>query len=276
MPFQVPWRAPVGLLAVAALAAGCSKLPEPKDLSGEEQALRERGRALVERAVAAHGGLDRWRALGDVAWTMRDTWSGIGGLVGPGFPVDDPRTRYFFNWSLNKGRMEFLDAPGVAWGHDSREGWCEEGGRRTYDRAKDATFLVPTEAYFFALPFKFLDPGVVQYDAGRREADGKTWETALITFEAGVGVVQDRYLAYFDPETGRLGRVTFTVLEQPGGAEGLARYTEWQVAGGLVVPKRIDLDAISPISFYLHSLSFEAVDLSPAFDRRLYEKPDAR
>ena len=87
MPFQVPWRAPVGLLAVAALAAGCSKLPEPKDLSGEEQALRERMASLAAVAglmyLVRYGVIDFFEGfiVGVKAFTAA-VLGGIGSLPG--------------------------------------------------------------------------------------------------------------------------------------------------------------------------------------------------
>ncbi|MCA9774040.1 MAG: hypothetical protein KC466_16590 [Myxococcales bacterium] len=271
------WTLLFGCATAVALTSSCaSKIPQVSDLEGDPAELAEKGRAWVARSVAVHGGYEAWSALGDVAFTMRDTWEGLGDFLGPDFPVDDPQVRYHYHYGLNKGRMSFAGARGAAWGHDSREGWCEQGGERTYDRVDDATFIVPTLAYFFALPFKFADPGVRPYYAGRRDYHGAGAESVLITFGEGVGVVQDRYLAFFDPATARLVGTTYTVKEKPFTPEADAQYLAWREVGGLVMPGRIEIDLIRPLTGDLQTMEFFDIDLDAEFDRRLYEKPDAR
>lgn len=263
--------------AALALALGCaSKIPEAVDLPGDDITKQVKGREIVERAVAIHGGREAWDALGDVTFTMRDAWPGAARVMAPPYPEMPVTARYAYNYGMNKGRMEFPAAPGLIWGHDSLEGWVERDGKRAYEDLAAVTFTVPTMAYFLALPFKFLDPGAKLHYAGKRERAGKPMETVLVTFGEGVGAAQDRYLAYFDPETGYLAYAAFTVKEQGDLPEGAAEYAEWQDAGGLMMAKRIELHAIRPISMHIHTLEFSDLSLRAEVDPKGYEKPDAR
>ncbi len=265
------------LLCVTVLAAiGCSsKIPLPAELAGAGLESEERGRAVVERAIEAHGGRDAWERLEDISFAIQDEWFGLPALGTP-WPVPDPTVHYTFHYGLNKGLVEFDDAPELQWGYDSVEGWIAENGERRYADVADATFIVPTQAYFFGLPFKFGDDGVRYHDTGMKEIDGKNLDAVLITFGEGIGAVQDRYEAFFDPDTGRLVYITYTVYEKSPLIEGEARYVEWQTVDGLLVPKRIEHNFIRPVHVRSHTMRILEVDLAPSVDRARYEKPDAR
>ncbi len=88
--------------------------------------------------------------------------------------------------------------------------------------------------------------------------------------------MQDRYLAYFDPDTGRFLYTTFTIYEQSELMEGYASYTSWQAVEGLLLPERIDLGAVRPIEMEAHTMVLSGVNLHPHVDPADYEKPDAR
>lgn len=264
-------------ILLALLAAGCSsRIPTRAQLEADQLGDEARGRRVVERAVAAHGGRAAFDALEDVTFRLTDDWHGLASSTSP-WPVPDPAVlSYTYNFGLNKGRIEFADDPTLVWGHDSVEGWIEISGRRTYDDVDTATFAVPTEAYFVALPFKFLDPGVRLSWAGMREHDGRSLETVLVAFDDGVGAVQDRYLAYFDPDDGRLVYTTFTVYEESSFLEGSAFYPAWQHVDGLLLPERIEVGAVRPFEMDAHTLIVSDVDLDADVDPRTYEKPDSR
>lgn len=263
--------------ALLAFAAGCaSNLPLPEDLPGDDITKQTKGREILERAVTIHGGRDAWDAAGTVSFTMRDEWPGAAKLMAPPYPELPIEAKYFYDFGMSKGRIEFPSAPGLVWGHDSREGWVERDGRRAYERVKDAAFVVPTMAYFLSLPFKFLDPGARVRYAGKRERAGRTMETVLVTFDEGVGAASDRYLAYFDPESGYLSYLLFTVKEAGALPEGAAEYPEWRNVQGLVMARKVVLRAVRPLKVDLHTLEFSDVRLRAELDPKLYEKPDAR
>ena len=264
------------LLTTVSLALGCSsKLPQPDELRAEGLGSPEEGRAIVTRGVDAHGGRETWDALGDVVFEVEDTWHGMASLGAP-WPVSDPSFRLTYDFGLNKGRIEFDALPDEVWGFDSVEGWKQVGAERRYDGIEGVTFIVPTVAYFIASPFKFMDDGVFAHSAGRKTVDGRELDAVLLTFGEGVGFVQDRYEAFFDPETHQLVYVTFTVYEQSSIVEGDAWYTQWQQVGDLLLPKTIEIGGIRPITMDAHTLEVGEIDLAPDVKPGAYEKPDAR
>jgi len=264
------WIALVVLLGTAGCAA---EIPHPEDLQGDDITKRAKGQALLRRAVGVHGGRDAWLALGDLRFTMVDAWEPAARLSSP-YPVPSPvRVDYAYNFDLDKGRMVFADRPEIVWGHDSVEGWVQRGGVRVYDDVDEATFVVPTEAYFFSLPFKLMDDAALVYYAGKREHLGKQMETVLVTFPPSVGTVQDRYLAHFDPDTGLLAYLRSTVEDMASFIEIDADYSDWQSVEGLMMPGRIEIALTRPLPMEFHTLTFTDIRPDPDFDRTLYEKP---
>lgn len=244
----------------------------PKAPAFDDPSLAKSGQQAIDQMIEAYGGRDAWLALGDVRGQFSDTWD-----MKMMSPWDDGAVTgtFTFNAALDKGRLDLPD--GLVWGHDSVEGWIEQDGERVHKKVDDATFTVPTMAYFFQLPFRFGDPAAhVQYLGQHVTADGQRQHEVLITFGKGVGTVQDRYLARVDARSGELAYVAFTVKDAGRMAEGDAHYTDWQTVGGVRMPRVIELDVIRPISGDLHTYTFEGVHVADDFDRTLYEKPDAR
>jgi len=264
----------LGLAALLIGGVGCaSQVTEIADLETGAAERRARGKAIVDRAIDAHGGLAAWRGAGDITFTMVDTWPGlIGALAAPPYPTEPATMRYAYNFHLGKGRIEFVGTDEV-WGHDSVEGWRSVAGKRVYDDIEDVTFVVPTLAYFVGLPFKFADPGVNLHYVGADEWNDRPVETVLVTFHEGIGAVQDRYLAMFDPESGRFVATTFTVKEQGDLPQGAADYLDWQEVGGMVLPGRIEIASVRPPLGHLHTMEVLDVEPEAEFDRDLYEKP---
>ena len=261
----------VAALGLGILALGCSsKIPFPEDLEGDPATRRPEGRAIVERAVAAHGGVDAWRSVGEARITYQDDWSWPLSVTSVQ-PAADVAVDLTFDYHGHRGRMTFPEHPGIVWTYRDAQGRVHEDGESADDEG--ATFLVPTVAYFFALPFKFLDPGVILEHAGTREHDGVEMDAVLVTFEEGVGAVQDRYIALFHPETHRLVWTAFTVYEQTSVGEGAASYTDWVDVDGLALPQRIDIGSVRPISAHVHTMEVGSYDLHPAIAAGTYDGP---
>jgi len=75
-----------------------------------------------------------------------------------------------------------------------------------------ARFHLLTWPYFLAAPFKLRDSGSRLDTTGLRPLDGRQCETALLTFDAGVGdSPDDWYVVYEDPETGLMAAMAYIV-----------------------------------------------------------------
>lgn len=225
------------------------------------------GRALLDQVVAAHGGRDLLLNAGVIQVTVRDNWASK--AFAPPYPQGpDSSFTFTYDYGLDKGHMAFTGHP-VVWGHDSVEGWIEQDGKRSFDDVQHATFMVPTVAYFAALPSKLADPGAHPWPMP--DLDGQ--RRLLVTFDAGVGVVQDRYVLYIEPSSHQLTRVDFTVADAGDSVAAVADYS-WGADG---LPSHIAIRATSPFEMDpLHDFTFTDWRRGVTFDASQFEKPDAR
>ncbi len=93
----------------------------PKAPSFNDPSLAKSGQQAIDQMIDAYGGREAWLALGDVRGQFTDAWD-----MKMMSPWDDGEVTgtFTFNAALDKGR---LDLPaGLAWGHDSVEGWIEQ------------------------------------------------------------------------------------------------------------------------------------------------------
>ena len=111
------------------------------------------------------------------------------------------------------------------------------GGEKTTDekKLKMADFLRKTNFYWFAMTFKLLDPGMRYTYEGRREVDGTAYELVKVGFEEGVGDVSDTYLLYINPNTWRVDRFLFTILDF-GKTEPFLMEVEYGRIDGVLLP----------------------------------------
>jgi hypothetical protein len=227
------------------------------------------GTEQLERTVAAHGGRARLLDAGVMQVHVTDVWAAKG--FAPKAYTDGVGTfTLTYDYALDKGTMEFDDAD-LVWGHDSVEGWVEADGERVYKGVDDATFFVPTTAYFLALPARLTDDGANGWALPDDEETGH--RRVLVTFDPGVGVVSDRYVVHVDPETERMTRLDFTVLDAGKSVAATAWYT-WNDQD---LPSEIVLDASSPFTMTpLHTFTMTDWQHGVDVDAARFEKPDAR
>lgn len=207
-----------GNIAVALLLlSSCTgRAPEPDDPA----------RSLVERAVEAHGGMDAWRQLEDVTWretiTRFDNGETAEVTVRKIFYKKKPSGNTMMRIEQEGGAIEHVDEDyrvhqgtpeGVAViGNDGEEAWYEVDGvpQRSEEARRSARYVTQAFKYWFGLPFKLLDAGTRLRLLEPREVDGRRFNLLEVTFEEGVGdTPRDRFVYWFDDETGRIGEIRF-------------------------------------------------------------------
>jgi hypothetical protein len=193
----------LGALAATACAGGAA---EERPARGE-QSPAPRPPAIVERAIAHHGG-----ALYE-GTRSRFRLCSRGGC----FEVEAARDGDLFEYIVAgaSGGTERR----VRWTNESVERWddglpvpLDENGAR---RAKD---FVMARVYFAYLPFRLLDPGVQWEDQGIETWEGQALHRVRVTFAPGTGTHdQDEYLYWFEPETGKLAQFAYRFTTGAGG-----------------------------------------------------------
>ncbi len=82
----------------------------------------------------------------------------------------------------------------------------------TYSTSEGARFKAYTWSYFFLFPYKLSDPGTVWNPYSDSTLNGKTYDSAKLTFENGTGNAdQDWYIVYADQETNLIHTAAYIV-----------------------------------------------------------------
>ena len=195
-------------------------------------------KALVAKVVAEAGGVEGLRAKRDVEYVYLHR--------APDGRTDLSVERYLFDGEKSWARYdthEYNVHPGtddtVIQGYDGQTSWETVDGKRTTDAqaSKVADFLRKTNFYWFAMVYKLLDPGTNHRYAGQRKVADTTYELVELTFGQGVGDVADTYLLYINPETWRIDRFLFTVLDF-GRSEPLMMEVDYDRVDGLLIPTK--------------------------------------
>jgi hypothetical protein len=221
------------ILAAAVVAAALlptTWLPGPATAASPERAAA--GRALLDRTIAAHGGLETWRSYRRLDYAVRDF------PLGANAPFDYEET-------VALGPRHYrADGDGYAAGFDGREAWVTP---EVAALGLPPRFFLSGNFYFVAMPFVFADPGIDLAALEPAELGGRRYERVAVSYGAGVGDSDaDDYILYLDPATHRLHMIDFrptsNSIRGDTPVEELPRkvlvFDEWQRASGLLVPAR--------------------------------------
>ncbi|MEW5850588.1 MAG: hypothetical protein AB2A00_17515 [Myxococcota bacterium] len=239
------------------LGAACVPSDRPRVRVADHEGL---GRRVVERAVAAHGGLGRWRSAQVMRFRYRETWSAPFTWLGQNpWPRSVVQADVAFWLHQVRAEVRFSHEPGVTWILD--EGQVSSEPAHVLDW--NPGYALPRTHYLTLLPFKLLDPGARHTWLGHRVVDGRDHDEVLVTFDAGVGDSSaDRYWVLFDRETGRLTKLFLTVTAYHALAFGDVVYEEWRWVDGLLLPARVQAYYTTPWGgLPLHLGEYDEVEL---------------
>ena len=187
--------------------------------------------AQIEPSIEAHGGVAKWKSYRSLEFDQ--TWTSARGVK---------KDHQLFDLHSRNG---VITSDKYTLGASNGEVWIKP--------ALDALggtpprFYMWTPFYFFAMPFVFGDPGVVQEALGKKTFQGQEYDAVKITFQKGTGdSADDFYVAYIDPSSRQLKLViyvvTYSALRKGKPMDQLEPHAlvfdEWQDAAGLRVPKR--------------------------------------
>lgn len=231
-------------LRAPGLVLGCALLipaPVDADASGPVYA-SPATRAVIEKMVAAHGGLERWRSAPAIRFdsSLEVHFGGDNWVPFAEEAVVDPRTRRVYaklpNADGTFGRIAF----------DGTRAWSA-GELRGIARAP-ARFTAWRNFYLFSLPWMTQDPGVRLSEPGHARLHGESKDciTVTMTFDAGTGdTPKDHYVLYVDPDTHRLRAaeyvMTYASMMRDGVSESPPSIFMWEetaTVDGFVVPTR--------------------------------------
>ncbi len=192
----------------------------------------QRGRELLSRLEDAHGGYPTWRARTGARVEFRDHWPGamMRAVVMP-WAQSGLLMRSTMLRGSDASRLEFLEGEhdGTAWGIQNWMTYrAAAGGEPAFEDDDAIRFWLPTFQYFFEAPFRLREGGVVA-DAGPETVAGVTYQRVFVTWGGAEPQPQiDQYLAWIDPDNGRLEYLEYTVRDMMPGVVGCMHYRDYR------------------------------------------------
>ena len=225
------------MFAAGALQAGTQG---PMDHSADARYASIEARQVIERMLAAHGGLERWRMAPSVSFSNRfEVDLGDGGWVSfdGEIHVETSSRRAHVALSNPDGSDGQLAYDGqTAWSAGSLQGLAQAPARFTAWR----------DFYLYNLPWMTQDPGVhlSTPEMGTLLGGDEKLFKVRMTFEMDAGdTPKDYYILYVDPETYRLRASQYVMTYASMLPEGMEAtppsifvWDETVEVDGLVVP----------------------------------------
>ncbi len=253
----------------------------------------EKGREVVARAIAAHGGLEAWQGKADVKFNLADKWNaGAGAVVGGWLDLWPSRsvetTQYYLlrhGFSSNamnevQGRIELSTEAGRhIWAYSNLRPWALLNGGIDAENVARARFTIPAIANLFELPYIFLDNGAFPEFINEVKANGRIYDRVRVTFGVNAGnFPPDEYVADFDHASGRLARLEYTIREKlPGYLSVSADFVRYESIDGIWIPAQVDFSMIAPlVCLPLHQWQISAVRFNTGVDEIFFAPADLR
>ena len=221
-------------------AIGCLVDIRPSSIESmnDEAGAAERGRAMLEAAAEAHGGLDAWNERQTVTVEMIDTWHGLVARLANPWPSASVHVRLEQRLHSFDSRATFLGEanPGLEWGIHEGRTWSVDEGEVSHEQRNNIAFILPTMHYFSEIPYRLLEAPIL-LDAGPETIGGVAYPRVFATWSSTKPNADfDQYIVYLDPETGRIAMTYYTVREIAGFVSGTMHYEDYTEIDGAWLP----------------------------------------
>ena len=278
----IPSAIPAALFAI--FLSGCLTDIRPDSIKqGYGKADVEKGRALLHKAMARHGGLGPWKAHKTAEVTLTDDWPNF--LVRTFFlpwPENKVPIKFQYLLGTNDSRGTFMDGSrkGETWGIQNWVPYTQRPGEApVFKKNKTIKFYMPTYQYFFELPFHLPFAGIIIY-AGEDELAGQAYDVVFVSWNTDEPQAKvDQYLAYINRKTGLIDYLRYTVRDQFGFIVGNMQLTDYRDVQGIQVPFRqtVVADDRPDGKTVLHQVLYKSVDFGVNVpDEDFYPDPDRR
>jgi hypothetical protein len=204
---------------------------------------------LLESAVAAHGGLDRWiqiksitvdASIGGALWYVKGMGDALNNVR---FEVDTARELLTMDFVGQDKRSIFEPSRVVIRRRDGELIGARDDPERSFDGHQLETPWDDMHLVYFSgealwtylnVPFLYTWPGFTTEEIRPIEVDGETWRRLKVTFPERVKSHTRQQISCFGPD-GLLRRHDFTI-DIFGGATGLLYATDYRDVDGIVIP----------------------------------------
>ncbi len=152
--------------------------------------------ALLDKIIAAHGGMEAWVTLKDMTFTLTQV------RLTPPSDVAGARVSLYRLKRPGLARVETVTGDGILLeGFDGQRAWATLDGRRVTEpeRLTRAHFQAVNWWYWMGIPFKLRDPGTIVREKPMVRFQGRPVHVLEVTFAAEGPT--DRFTYYVDPDT---------------------------------------------------------------------------
>jgi hypothetical protein len=204
---------------------------------------------LLENAVAAHGGLDRWNAIksitvdASITGALFHAKSQPDALKNVHLEVDTTRELLTVDFVgqdkravFEPGRVAVQRRDGTLTGarDDPESSFDGHGFDTPWDDIHLAYFTGEAMWTYLSTPFLYTWPGFVTEEIAPIEVDGETWRRLKVTFSDHIKSHTRQQISCFGPD-GLLRRHDFTI-DILAGAPGMLYATGYRDVDGIIIP----------------------------------------
>jgi len=204
---------------------------------------------LLDTAVAAHGGLDRWNQVSSInvgasitgaLWAFKGKGDALNDVH---FEVDTTRERLTMDFAGQDKRTVFEPRRVLIQRRDGTLTDAREDPEQSFDGHQPQTPWDDIHLAYFTgealwtylnMPFLYTWPGFVTEEIAPIQVGGETWRRLEATFPDHVKTHTRRQISCFGPD-GLLRRHDFTI-DILGGARSLLYATDYRDVGGIIIP----------------------------------------
>jgi hypothetical protein len=204
---------------------------------------------LLERAVAAHGGLDRWNrvtaitvdaSIGGALWHVKGKRDALKDVR---FEVDTKRELLTMDFVGQDKRSVFEPLRVVIQSHNGALIDARDEPERSFDGHQPETpwdnihlayFIGEALWTYLNMPFLYTWPGFTTEEIAPIEVDGETWRRLKVTFPEHIKSHAREQISCFGPD-GLLRRHDFTI-DILGAATGLLYASDYRDVDGIIIP----------------------------------------
>lgn len=213
--------------------------------------------ALLEKAIAAHGGQEAFRSAGPFEADLSDQWEKWFEAFSfwPNFSTE-AEVIVAADGAPYRARFSFRD--GTAWGFDGERPWVASNGNIKSESperedARYASWIVPR---LMLLPFS-----IAEEKAELEEGQDAAGAPVLIAHfrRPGRGGQTDEWQIYLDPSSHRVKRVVYQSASADSGVIEQCAVAEETKIGDLVLPRRFECSMSNVLGVTLHSLDLRGL-----------------
>jgi hypothetical protein len=204
---------------------------------------------LLETAVTAHGGLDRWNKISSITveasisgafWSFKNQSDALEQIR---FEVETTRQRLTMDF-IGQDKRSVFDADRVEMQrsggelveerHDPERSFDGHEFETPWDDLHLAYFTGEALWTYLNTPFLYTGAGFTTEEIAPIDVEGETWRRLKVTFPEHIKTHTRQQVSCFGPD-GLLRRHDFTI-DILGGAPGLLYATDYRDVDGIIIP----------------------------------------